>query len=207
MKKIAVFASGGGTDFQSIIDANEREPFCEIGLLLASKPGIGAIERAKRHNIPTTVYCRKDYITPEAMYDAVIEDLKERGIDYIVFAGYLSIVTPNLVEAYRDRIINIHPSLIPAFCGKGYYGLRVHEAVLSYGAKVSGATVHFVEEGADTGAIILQEPVRVLDGDTPERLQSRILAVEHVILPKAVKLLVEGKIQKIGRITKMEDER
>lgn len=205
MKKIAVFASGGGTDFQSIIDANEQSPFCELALLIASKEGIGAIERAKRHDIPSAVFNKKNYSSLESMYDAMIALLRERGIDYIVFAGYLTIVTPNLVEAYRDRIINIHPSLIPAFCGKGYYGLRVHEAVLAYGAKVSGATVHFVEEGADTGAIILQEAVPVLDDDTPERLQQRILTVEHVILPRAVKLLAEGKIKKIGRKIKVED--
>lgn len=205
MKKIAVFASGGGTDFQSVIDANEKEAFCEISCLVASREGIGAIERAKRHNIPVLVYDKKAYASLEEMYGALCAQLVALGVEYIVLAGYLTILTEPLLSEFADRIVNIHPSLIPSFCGKGFYGLKVHRAVIEYGAKLSGATVHFVDAGADTGAIIMQEAVPVLADDTPESLQERILKVEHRILPLAVRLLVQGKIHKNGRIIKVEE--
>lgn len=205
MKKIAVFASGGGTDFQSVIDANEREAFCEIACLVASREGIGAIERAKRHDIPVLIYDKKAYSSLEEMYGALCAQLVGLGVEYIVLAGYLTILTEPLLSEFADRIVNIHPSLIPSFCGKGFYGLKVHRAVIEYGAKLSGATVHFVDAGADTGAIIMQEAVLVLPDDTPESLQERILKVEHRILPLAVRLLVQGKIHKKGRIIKVEE--
>ncbi len=205
MKKIAVFASGGGTDFQSVIDANEREAFCEIACLVASREGIGAIERAKRHDIPVLIYDKKAYSSLEEMYGALCAQLVGLGVEYIVLAGYLTILTEPLLSEFADRIVNIHPSLIPSFCGKGFYGLKVHRAVIEYGAKLSGATVHFVDAGADTGAIIMQEAVPVLPDDTPESLQERILKVEHRILPLAVRLLVQGKIHKKGRIIKVEE--
>lgn len=205
MKKIAVFASGGGTDFQSVIDANEREAFCEIACLVASREGIGAIERAKRHDIPVLIYDKKAYSSLEEMYGALCAQLVGLGVKYIVLAGYLTILTEPLLSEFADRIVNIHPSLIPSFCGKGFYGLKVHRAVIEYGAKLSGATVHFVDAGADTGAIIMQEAVPVLPDDTPESLQERILKVEHRILPLAVRLLVQGKIHKKGRIIKVEE--
>ena len=199
MKKIAVFASGSGSDFQSVIDANEQSPFCEIALLVASKEGIGAIERAKRHGIEYIVRNKKDFPTPEAMFEDIIAQLRARSVDYVVLAGYLCMIAPNFVRAFPDRIINIHPSLIPSFCGKGNYGLNVHRAALEYGVKISGLTVHFVDENYDSGAIILQRAVPVLDGDTPERLQARILEEEHRALPEAVRLLTAGKLKKEGR--------
>ena len=199
MKKIAVFSSGSGSDFQSVIDANEREQFCEISLLVASKEGIYAIERAKQHGIDHIVRSKKDFPSSEAMFEDIIAELKKRGVDYIVLAGYLSMITPNFVRAFPDRIINIHPSLIPSFCGKGNYGLNVHRAALEYGVKISGLTVHFVDEQYDSGAIILQRAVEVKDDDTPETLQARILEEEHRALPEAVRLLTTGKLKKEGR--------
>lgn len=199
MKKIAVFASGSGSDFQSIIDANEREQFCEIALLVASKEGIFAIERAKKHGIAYIVRNKNDFATPEEMFENIIAELRARGIDYVVLAGYLSKIGENFVRAFKDKIINIHPSLIPSFCGKGCYGLNVHRAALDYGVKISGLTVHFVDEQYDSGAIILQRAVEVKDDDTPESLQARILEEEHRALPEAVRLLTTGKIVKNGR--------
>ena len=200
MKKIAVFASGGGTDFQSIIDANEREQFCEISYLIASKDGIGAIDRAKKHGIKTAVFAKKDYPDLEVLYAKLTELLEKAKVDYIVLAGWLKIIPDSFIKIFEDRIINIHPSLIPAFCGAGYYGLKVHQAVIEYGAKVSGCTVHFVNEIPDGGAIIAQTAVNVEEGDTPEALQARILIEEHKLLPYCVKKLCEGKIHKLGRI-------
>ncbi len=199
MKKIAVFASGGGTDFQSVIDANEREKFCEIALLIASKDGIGAIERAKKHSIPSRVFAKKDYPDLERLYSELAYLLNMHGVDYIVLAGWLKIIPQSFIKAFEDRIINIHPSLIPAFCGAGMYGLKVHQAVLDYGAKVSGCTVHFVNEVPDGGAIIAQRAVEVKDGDIAESLQRRILEEEHKLLPYCVKKLCTGCIEKSGR--------
>ena len=200
MKKIAVFASGSGSDFQSVIDANERDPFCEIALLVASKEGIGALGRAARHNIPAAVCRARDYADPEQFGEELIALLRAHGVDYVVLAGYLSMLPENLIRAFPDRIVNIHPSLIPSFCGKGYYGINVHRAAIEYGVKVSGLTVHFVDERYDNGAIILQRTVPVLDGDTPETLQARILVEEH-----NVRLLATGKLRKEGRKVTIAD--
>ena len=199
MKRIAVFASGGGTDFQSVIDANEREHFCEIACLIASKEGIGAIGRAKKHGISTAVYAKRDYPDLEELYKKLTFHLNMLGVDYIVLAGWLKIIPQSFIKTFEDRIINIHPSLIPAFCGAGYYGLKVHQSVLDYGAKISGCTVHFVNEVPDGGAIIAQRAVEVRDGDTAESLQARILEVEHQLLPWCVKQLCLGNIVKDGR--------
>ena len=199
MKRIAVFASGGGTDFQSVIDANEGKPFCEISCLIASKEGIGAIDRARRHGIPAFVYAKKDYSDLEQLYKELSRRLHTLGVDYIVLAGWLKIIPASFIREFEDRIINIHPSLIPAFCGAGCYGLKVHAAVLEYGAKISGCTVHFVDEVPDGGAIIAQRAVEVEEGDTPESLQARILKTEHKLLPYCVKALCEGRIKKDGR--------
>lgn len=206
MKRIAVFASGGGTDFQSIIDANEREKFCEIKYLIASKAGIGAIARAEKAGIETAVFSKSDYPSLEELYKKLTELLQSGGVDYIVLAGWLKIIPAGFLDTFKDRVINIHPSLIPCFCGKGFYGLKVHEAAIGYGVKVSGATVHFVEADVDAGAIIMQRAVPVEDGDTPESLQARILKIEHEILPLCVKLLCEGKIEKTGRKIRILDE-
>ena len=199
MKKIAVFASGSGSDFQSVIDENEREPFCEISLLVASKEGIYALERAKAHNIEAIVRSKKDFPSNEEMFEDIIRELNARNIDFVVLAGYLNMIAENFVKAFPDRIINIHPSLIPSFCGKGYYGMNVHRAALEYGVKISGCTVHFVDEHYDSGAIILQRCVPVLEDDTPETLQARVLEEEHRALPEAVRLLTTGKVRKEGR--------
>lgn len=197
--RIAVFASGGGTDFQSIIDANEKERFCEIAYLIASKDGIGAIERAKKHGIKTAVFSKKEYSDNEELYSDLTYLLKSNQISYVVLAGWLKIIPESFIKTFEDRIINIHPSLIPTFCGEGMYGLNVHKAVLEYGAKVSGCTVHFVNEVPDGGAIIAQTAVAVEQNDTADTLQQRILEQEHVLLPYCVKKLCEGKIIKNGR--------
>lgn len=194
-----MFASGGGTDFQSVIDANEMEHFCEIACLIVSKDGVGAVERAKKHGIAYGVYAKKDYPDLEELYKKLIFHLNMLGVDYIVLAGWLKIIPQSFIKTFEDRIINIHPSLIPAFCGSGYYGLKVHQAVLDYGAKISGCTIHFVNEVPDGGAIIAQRAVEVEDGDTAESLQARILEVEHELLPYCVKQLCLGNITKDGR--------
>ena len=202
MKKIAVFASGGGTDFQSVIDANERENFCVIEYLVASKPEIGAIARAKKHGIKTLTF-DKTTETKNQFYARVAQTLKEAGVEYIVLAGWLLVVPAEFIKQFENAIINIHPSLIPSFCGMGYYGIHVHEKAIEYGVKLSGATVHFVEADVDGGAIIMQRCVPVEAEDTPEILQKRILAVEHEMLPECVKLLCQGKVEKVGRIVKI----
>lgn len=205
IKRIAVFASGGGTDFQSIIDANKSQKFCEIALLIASKDGIGAIERAKKHGISTAVFAKKDFPDLEELYAKLTYLLNLNRVDYIVLAGWLKIIPESFINSFKDRIINIHPSLIPSFCGAGYYGLKVHEAAIAYGAKISGCTVHFVNEIPDGGAIIAQSAVEVKEGDTPESLQTRILEEEHKLLPYCVKKLCEGKIKKDGRKVTVTD--
>ena len=198
MKKIAVFASGGGTDFQSVIDANEREHFCKIEYLVASKPNIGAIDRAKKHGITPLVF-DKTSETKEEFYVRIAKTLKESGVEYIVLAGWLLVVPASFIKEFENSIINIHPSLIPSFCGMGYYGIHVHEKAIEYGVKLSGATVHFVEADVDGGAIIMQRAVPVEADDTPETLQARILKEEHKMLPECVKLLCQGKVQKERR--------
>ena len=187
MKNIAVFASGSGSDMQSVIDACESGQINgKVVAVIASRPGIFALERAAKHNIPSKVFSVKEYGSPEAKDGAIVEYLKSMGIDLIVLAGYLSIVSKPLLDVYEGRIINIHPSLIPRHCGKGMYGLHVHESVLASGDKVSGCTVHFVDSGTDTGKIIRQVTVPVEEGDTPETLQARVLVQEHQLLPQVV---------------------
>ena len=205
MKKIAVFASGGGTDFQSIIDANEREKFCEITYLVASKPTAGAIDRATRHGITPIVYDKTSGETKDEFYTRVANTLEENGVEFVVLAGWLLVVPAEFIRCFEGRIINIHPSLIPSFCGMGYYGLKVHEKAIEYGVKLSGATVHFVEADVDGGAILMQRAVPVEADDTPESLQARILKVEHEMLPLCVKKLCEGKVEKKGRTVLVKD--
>ncbi len=198
MKKIAVFASGGGTDFQSIIDANEKENFCVIEYLLASKPEIGAITRAEKHGIKPLVF-DKTQEDKQGFYARIATELKKAEIDYIVLAGWLLVVPDTFIQQFEGRIINIHPSLIPSFCGMWYYGIHVHERAIEYGVKLSGATVHFVEADVDGGAILMQRAVAVDPDDTPQSLQAKILKEEHVMLPLCVKLLCEGRVHKEGR--------
>lgn len=188
MQRIAVFVSGGGTDLQSIIDYERSGQLKngKIELVISNRKKAYGLERARRAGIEA-IYERNQ--------EKILEILAKRGITLIVLAGYLAILSEQFVKAYEHRIINIHPSLIPSFCGDGMYGLHVHEAVLKRGAKVSGATVHFVNEVTDGGPIILQEAVKVEDDDTPETLQARILEVEHRILPYAVDLYCNGKLE------------
>ncbi|MBR2892328.1 MAG: phosphoribosylglycinamide formyltransferase [Clostridia bacterium] len=196
-KRIAVLVSGGGTNLQALIDAEKEGMFGEsrITLVIASKPGVYAIERAKNADIPSAVLCKKDYADIAAYSKALTDTLKANSIDLVVLAGFLTIIDEQVYEAYPNAIINIHPALIPSFCGKGYYGLRVHEAVLEKGVKVSGATVHFVTPECDAGPIILQKAVAVQQNDTPEALQERIMKeAEWKILPEAVKLFCEDRL-------------
>ncbi len=193
MLNIAVLVSGGGTNLQSIIDSIEDGYLKDVKIkyVISDKEGAYGIERAKSHNIKTTAFDRKIY--KREISNKIYEVLKDE-VDLIVLAGYLSIIDSPLIEGFKDRIINIHPSLIPSFCGKGMYGLKVHEAAIKYGVKVSGCTVHFVDEDTDTGAIILQNVVKVNGEDTPEELQKRILVEEHKALPLAIKLISENKV-------------
>lgn len=194
MKNIAVFISGGGTDMQSIIDACESHYINgKVCCVISNKEGIYGLERAKKHNITSKVFSKKDYESLKERDLAILNYLKPMNIDLIVLAGYLSIVTDVIIDEYRNRIINIHPALIPKYCGMGMYGMKVHEAVIANKEKISGATVHYVDEGADTGKIIAQETVEVLDDDTPESLQERVLKLEHILLPRVVKELCEEK--------------
>ena len=191
MKNIAVLVSGGGTNLQSIIDAVEAGRINgQIKLVISKKEGAYGLERAKNHNIRAVF---------EKDEQAIIDIMKESQIDLVVLAGFLKILSPNFTKAFENRIINIHPSLIPSFCGKGYYGLRVHEAAVEYGVKVSGATVHFVDENADTGPIIRQETVEVLPEDSPQDLQQRVLKIEHKILSQVVADYCDDKIRVVGR--------
>lgn len=191
MKRIAVFISGSGSDMQSVIDATlDGRIDAKVVCVVASKAGIYGLERAKKHGIDSAVFALADYNKNcEERDKAILSYVKSHNVDLVVLAGYLGIVTKGLVDEFRGRMINIHPSLIPLHCGKGMYGLKVHEDVLRCNDKVSGATVHFVDEGTDTGAIIVQQRVKVEEGDTPESLQARVLETEHELLPYAVGFL------------------
>lgn len=191
MLNIGVLISGGGTNLQAIIDETKSGGINgTIKLVISNKENAYGLERARLSKIKAV------YETDE---DKIIELLKENNIDLIVLAGYLKIITPKFVDEFRNKIINIHPSLIPSFCGKGYYGEKVHQGVIDYGAKVTGATVHFVDEGADTGAIIMQEAVNVEQGDDAKSLAKRVLEVEHRILKESIRLFCENKLSIQGR--------
>ena len=195
--KIAVLVSGGGTNLQAIIDkiASGEITNTEIALVFSNNRKAYALERAKMAGIPAKALSPKQFENREAFNDAVLEVIEESKADLIVLAGCLMYIPPKLIEKYHNRIINIHPSLIPSFCGKGYYGLTVHEKALQRGVKVTGATVHFVDEVLDNGPIILQKAVMIEEGDTPEVLQRRVMEqAEWVILPKAIDLIANGKI-------------
>lgn len=197
MKNIAVFVSGGGTNLQALIDAQNRGeiPNGRIVLVVASNKDAYAIERAAQNNIPSVVVNRRECGSPERFDGELFAVLEKAQIDLIVLAGYLSILSANFTKRYANRIINIHPALIPSFCGPGFYGLHVHEAALERGVKLTGATVHFVNEIADGGPIILQKAVEVLEGDTPEILQRRVMEqAEWLLLPKAVALFCDDRL-------------
>ncbi len=192
MLNVAVLVSGGGTNLQAILDAKAAGGLAhaKIALVLASKPGVYALERAAKAGVPGAVVCRRSYAAPEAFDAALLETLRACRIDVVVLAGFLSILGGAVIEAYPNRILNVHPSLIPSFCGAGYYGLRVHEAALKRGVKVTGATVHLVNEIPDGGRILLQKAVEVLPDDTPETLQKRVMEqAEWQLLPQALDAL------------------
>ena len=196
MKNIAIFASGSGSDMQSVIDGVKNGQIDGIvKLVITNKSGIFAIERAAKDNIPCKTFTLKEYGTHEERDKAILKELKANNIDLVVLAGYLSIVTPVLVNEYERKIINIHPSLIPRHCGVGFYGIKVHESVIKSGDKESGATVHFVDCGADTGEIIEQVKVEVLDDDTQENKQKRVLEKERTLLPSVVAKLCREEIK------------
>ncbi|HIX32834.1 MAG TPA: phosphoribosylglycinamide formyltransferase [Candidatus Gemmiger avium] len=192
MLKVAVLVSGGGTNLQAILDAQAAGaiPHGQVSLVVASKPGVYALERAARAGVESAVVSRRDYPSAEAFDAALLDTLQSHGIQLVVLAGFLSILGPSVIAAYPDRIVNVHPSLIPSFCGEGFYGLRVHEAALAKGVKVTGATVHLVNEVCDGGRILLQKAVDVEPGDTPEILQKRVMEqAEWKLLPAAVEML------------------
>ena len=192
MTKIAVMVSGGGTNLQALIDAEKagKIPHGKITLVIASNAKAYAVERAAKAGIESTVVARKSYESQEAFDQAIVDTLRAHDIDMVILAGFLSILGETVIKAYPDRIINIHPSLIPSFCGKGFYGLKVHEAALERGVKVTGATVHLVNEIPDGGRILLQKAVAVEEGDTPEVLQRRVMEqAEWILLPQAAELL------------------
>lgn len=197
MKNIGVLVSGGGTNLQSVIDNIESGKINgQIKIVISNKESAYGLERARKHGIKAI------YLNGEK---EIIEELKNNDVDLVVLAGFLKILSHDFTRAFENKIINIHPSLIPSFCGKGYYGLKVHEAAVEYGVKVSGATVHFVDENTDTGAIIMQKTVDVLPDDSAQDLQKRVLCVEHEILSQVIAKFCEDKIKLVGRRVYIED--
>lgn len=198
--KLGVLVSGSGTNLQAIIDSIKSGKLkVSVEVVISSREDAFAIKRAKESGIEAVAICPEWFPSKAEYEEAMINKLREAKVELVVLAGFLKVLSPHFIRAFAGRIINIHPSLIPAFCGKGYYGLKVHKAVLEYGAKVTGATVHFADEGTDTGPIILQKAVEVRDDDTPEILSKRVLEVEHEILPEAIRLFAEKKLDVVGR--------
>lgn len=197
MVRIGVLVSGGGTNLQALIDSMESGGINgRIVTVISSAPGAYALCRAEKHGIESGVMRKKDYPAPGEYERALIRRLKSRGAELVVLAGFMVILGGEFIRAFENRIMNVHPSLIPSFCGSGFYGLKVHEAALEAGVKITGATVHFVTEETDAGPIILQKAVEVIDGDTPESLQRRVMEeAEWVIFPEAVKLFCEGALE------------
>lgn len=197
MKRVAVLVSGGGTNLQALLESEARgeNPNGKIVLVVASKPGVYALERAANFGVESAVVARKEYDDSDAFDAALLDTLQSHQIDVVVLAGFLSVLGPRVIEAYRNRILNVHPSLIPSFCGPGFYGLRVHEAALARGVKVTGATVHLVNEECDGGPILLQNAVAVQPGDTPEVLQKRVMVeAEWKLLPQALAMVCNDEV-------------
>lgn len=208
MLKVAVLVSGGGTNLQAILDAMESEKIinAEVRLVISNNPNAYALKRARNHGIEAVCISPKQFGDREEFHKALLDRLLESGADLVVLAGFLVAIPPAIVDAFPNRIINIHPSLIPSFCGVGYYGLHVHEAVLKRGVKVTGATVHFVDKGTDTGPIILQKAVKIEPDDTPESLQRRVMEkAEWKILPKAINLIANDKVTVTDGIVTVSD--
>ena len=197
MLRLAVLVSGGGTNLQAILDAIDEGIItnAEVSVVISNNAGAYALERAKKKEIDAVCHYPKTFASREAFNEALLAKLQSYNVDLVVLAGCLVVIPQSIVDAYPNKIINIHPSLIPSFCGTGYYGLKVHEGVLSRGVKVTGATVHFVDGGTDTGPIILQKAVEVHEGDTPKALQQRVMEeAEWVIMPRAIDLIANGKV-------------
>lgn len=209
MLNVVVMVSGGGTNLQAILDAIDNGTItnAKVEVVISNNKNAYALERAKNHGIEALCISPKDYETRDAFNEAFLEKLDSYNPDLIVLAGFLVVIPEQMIAKYRNRIINIHPSLIPSFCGTGYYGLKVHEGVLNRGVKVTGATVHFVDEGTDTGPIILQKAVEVQQDDTPEILQRRVMEqAEWIIMPKAIDLIANGKVSVVdGRVRIVEE--
>jgi phosphoribosylglycinamide formyltransferase-1 len=207
MLKLAVFVSGGGTNLQALIDQIEQKKLSnvEIKVVISNKKDAYALERAKKHGIDAIAVLKKDYVNRSDFEAALLEQVDRYQVDLIVLAGCLLIIPQNIIHKYKNRIINIHPSLIPSFCGDGFYGMKVHEAVLARGVKVTGATVHFVDEGTDTGPIILQKAVAVQDDDTTDILQKRVMEqAEWIILPESVRLIAEDRLIIVNNVVKIK---
>jgi len=197
MLKVGVLVSGGGTNLQAILDAVDNGTItnAKIEVVISNNPGAYALERAKNHGVAAECVSPKDFATREEFNEALIAKVDSYNLDLIVLAGFLVKIPEGMIAKYRNKIVNIHPSLIPSFCGVGYYGLKVHEAALARGVKLTGATVHFVDEGMDSGPIILQKAVEVLPGDTPEVLQRRVMEqAEWILLPQAIDMIANGRI-------------
>ena len=209
MLKIAVLVSGGGTNLQAILDAIDNGTItnAEVEVVISNNKNAYALERARNHGIEAVCISPKDYENRAAFNEAFLEKIDACQPDLIVLAGFLVVIPEKMIEKYRNRIINIHPSLIPSFCGTGYYGLKVHEGVLARGVKVTGATVHFVDEGPDTGPIILQKAVEVQQDDTPEILQRRVMEqAEWIIMPKAIDLIANGKVSVVDGKVRIDEK-
>jgi len=206
MQNIGVLVSGGGTNLQAIIDKIDENYIrnAKIATVVSSKEGAYALERCRRHNIPSIVISKKDFKNVDEYDSVIIQHFEKYNVDLIVLAGFLSIFGERFVDKYRNRVINVHPSLVPSFCGIGYYGIKPHKAVIDYGVKITGATVHFVDLGVDAGPVILQKAVEVKYDDTPEILQKRVMEeAEWFILPEAIKLFTEGRLIIEGRKVKI----
>lgn len=204
--RLAVFASGGGTNFQAILDAvGDGTLPADLACCVSNTPDAGALDRAHQHDIPTAVVAPAEFDTPSAFGEALLDVLTRYTVDFVALAGYMVKIPPTVVSAFRHRMTNIHPALLPAFGGKGMYGRHVHEAVLEYGVHWSGATVHLVTEEYDDGPIVLQEPVPVLPDDTPDTLAERVKAVEHTLYPEALRCFAEGRVQIEDRTVRIAD--
>jgi len=205
--KIGVLVSGSGSNLQTIIDNIEQGNINgKIEVVISNKEDAYGLERARQHNINAVSVNQKEYPNIEQFNEVIIKELKSHNVELVILAGYIKILTSKFIEEYNNKIINIHPSLIPSFCGKSYYGIKVHEAAINYGVKISGATVHFVDENADTGPIILQRSVIVEYDDNTESLQKKVLKIEHEILPQAVKYYCDGKLEIIDRKVRIKGE-
>lgn len=197
--KIGILASGNGTNLQAIIDKSKNGQIPVRVAVVISDRNAFALRRARDHNIPAYIVKPGEYDSQREYEQQMVDILKKHESELVVLSGFMKILSPHFIDSFKGRIINIHPSLIPAFCGKGFYGMKVHEAVIDYGVKITGATVHFVDENVDSGPIIIQKAVAVEDSDTPETIAQKVHEIEHEILPEALKLFAQGKLKVIGR--------